>query len=125
MAQHDGMVQRGLRLSLDALGVARRRLNGFRDKRRDTYRGNAADATIYLNKAHDVSSVQGERRGGERIEGQRDERTAVAGAQTLELSKSASTDSRLNKREGRRKRTAIKDSPEAGFLLRDGGRRQL
>ncbi|KYN18101.1 hypothetical protein ALC57_09609 [Trachymyrmex cornetzi] len=67
MAQHDGMVQRGLRLSLDALGIARRRLNGLRDKRRDTYRGNAADATIYLNKAHDVSSVQGERRGGERI----------------------------------------------------------
>lgn len=58
MAKHDGMVRRGLRLSLDALGVARRRLNGFRDKRRDTYRGNAADATIYLNKAHDVSSVQ-------------------------------------------------------------------
>ncbi|KYN02226.1 hypothetical protein ALC62_07010 [Cyphomyrmex costatus] len=74
MAQHGGIVQRGLRLSLDALGVARRRLNGFRDKRRDTYRGNAANATIYLNKAHDVSSVQGERRGGERIESRRDER---------------------------------------------------
>ncbi|KYN40509.1 hypothetical protein ALC56_05454 [Trachymyrmex septentrionalis] len=68
MAQHDGMVQRGLRLSLDALGVTRRRLNGFRDKRRDTYRGNAADATIYLNKAHDVSSVQGVRSNSEENE---------------------------------------------------------
>ncbi|EZA51669.1 hypothetical protein X777_08853 [Ooceraea biroi] len=45
-------------LSAGALGVAKRRLNGLRDKRRDTYRGNAADATIYLNKTHDVSSVQ-------------------------------------------------------------------
>lgn len=65
MAKHDGMVRRRLRLSFDALSVARRRLNGFRDKRRDTYRGNAADATIYLNKAHDVSSVQGVRSNSE------------------------------------------------------------
>jgi len=66
MAKHDGMVRRGLRLSLDAL--ARRRLNEFRDKRRDTYRGNAADATIYLNKAHDVSSIQGVRSNSEENE---------------------------------------------------------
>lgn len=68
MAKHDEMVRQGLRLSLDALGVAQRRLNGFRDKRRDTYRGNAADATIYLNKAHDVSSVQGVRSNSEENE---------------------------------------------------------
>lgn len=62
------MVRRGLRLSLDALGATRRRLNGFCDKRRDTYRGNTADATIYLNKIHDVSSVQGVRSNSEENE---------------------------------------------------------
>jgi len=58
----------GLGLSHDALGGARRSLNGFRDKRRDKYSSNAADATIYLNKAHDVSSVQGVRSNSEENE---------------------------------------------------------